>query len=73
MKGSGWPATMDAEVYVLGKVLQANDGTTYLNVPLNERYRDPWRNAQLARPVGAAFAALGMAKDVGDSARPRWA
>ena len=63
MKGSEWPAKMDAEAYVLGKVLQAIDGTTYLNVPLSERYRDVWRSAQLARPVGAAFAALGMAKD----------
>ena len=63
MKGSEWPPKMDAEAYILGKVLQAIDGTTYLNVPLYERYRDPWRNAQLARPVNAAFAALGMAKD----------
>ena len=63
MKGSEWPAKMDAEAYVLGKVLQAIDGTTYLNVQLSERYRDVWRSAQLARPVGAAFAALGMAKD----------
>ena len=63
MRGSEWPAKMDAEAYVLGKVLQAIDGTTYLNVPLSERYRDVWRNSQLARPVGAAFAALGMAKD----------
>ena len=63
LKGSEWGDKMDLEKCILGALLSAVDGSTYAAVPAAERYKDVWRNIQLARPVGAAFAALGMAKD----------
>eukprot|EP00966_Prymnesium_polylepis_P194323 4504778-Prymnesium_polylepis.1 len=54
---------MNLEHSILGALLSAVDGSSYAGVPTTERYKDVWRNIQLARPVGAAFAALGMAKD----------
>eukprot|EP00966_Prymnesium_polylepis_P238045 5505208-Prymnesium_polylepis.1 len=54
---------MDLEHSILGALLSAVDGSSYAGVPAAERYKDMLRNIQLARPVSAAFAALGMAKD----------
>ena len=63
LKGSEWGEKMDLEKSILGALLSAIDGSSYAGVPAAERYKDAWRNIQLARPVGAAFAALGMEKD----------